>query len=601
MEATSQPPAATPARPPSLLSATGVAAGEAARLLRDWQRARLPDWRAAPVAPAASDEVTALAYCFWRPEEMPLHFFTIEAAFRATWAQCGRLRSKLVAGSLFPGLTAFCEAEGVEVEVAPELTGSLRAMNRDCILKLHTRFDTSHVLIIQNDGFPLRPGLRRFVGLCDYVGAPWEPPAWPARLLFPPSRHAVGNGGFSLRSRRICEMASWHYRRGLRAIPESWFTTEDVFYCRVLPRLSRRCRRALTYAPPEVAGSFSFEACGGHLPGERLPFGFHGPWAFRVLCRRHEAVRTAQACRRQARRVAGKACRTFAVVPLCRPSPATLRRWIAWAGQVDRLLLFDNTPRPPGEPPAAEIAGGGPPNLTWVAEGANRGVAHAYNHAARMAQAENCTHLLTLDQDSEPPDGMAEKLHGALSAAEWRRTGLIGPLHVETAAGQRPQETVSFVDGLMSSGNLVNLAAWKIAGGYNEDLFVDHVDTDFCLRLRLAGFRIARHNGLPMPHRLGASRTHSFLGRQVVVSHHPPVRRYLMARNTVALVRAHGRRVPGLRSRQTRELLATACKVLLFERRKGAQMLAILRGLRDGLARRGGGDICAEALAEEQR
>ena len=246
-----------------------------------WQRTQLPRWRSQPAAPPVTDQVTALAYCFWPPEHMRERFYTIEAAFRATWEQCGRLRSKLVASHRFPELEAFCEQEGVALDLAPELCGSIAAMSRDCIHSLHRRFETPYVLIIQNDGFPLRPGLETFVGSYDYIGAPWCIPTWYAALLFPPPAYTVGNGGFSLRSKRICELVAHYARRGLRWVPESWFTTEDIFYCRVLPRCSKRCRRILRYAPPEVAGRFSLEASEAFLPPDGRTFGFHGEHAFR--------------------------------------------------------------------------------------------------------------------------------------------------------------------------------------------------------------------------------------------------------------------------------------------------------------------------------
>jgi hypothetical protein len=249
--------------------------------IASWQREQLPRWRALPATPPVTDQVTALAYCFWPPERMADLFFSIEAAFRATWEQCGRLRSKLVASHRFPELDAFCEKEGVALDLAPELSGSLAAMSHDCIHNLHRRFETPYVLIIQNDGFPLQPGLETFVGPYDYIGAPWGTPTWYTGLLFPPPAYTVGNGGFSLRSKRICELAAHTARHGLRWVPESWFTTEDIFYCRVLPRGSRRCRRMLRYAPPDVAGRFSLEANEAFLPPDGRTFGFHGTHAFR--------------------------------------------------------------------------------------------------------------------------------------------------------------------------------------------------------------------------------------------------------------------------------------------------------------------------------
>ena len=271
--------------------------------------------------------------------------------------------------------------------------------------------------------------------------------------------------------------------------------------------------------------------------------------------------------------------RVLAVVPLYHPSQAIWERWIRWAAGIDRLLLFDNTPEA-REPAAYCPAPSG--NVTYVAAGGNCGVAAAFNAAARMAARGDCTHILTLDQDSVPPPDLAVTLFRSLPSAEWLRTGLVGPQHAREDIHLSERVDTAPVEGLMSSGCLVNLDAWRAVGGYNEQFFMDHVDSDFCLRLRRAGYQIVCCNQVVMPHRLGASRVHVLLGRRFLVNHHPPARRYTMARNTVGLCSLYGRNFPGLRRRQTRELAGLAIKILLFERRKGAQLIAILRGLWDG-------------------
>jgi GT2 family glycosyltransferase len=42
----------------------------------------------------------------------------------------------------------------------------------------------------------------------------------------------------------------------------------------------------------------------------------------------------------------------------------------------------------------------------------------------------------------------------------------------------------------MSSGNLLNLAAFKQVGAYNESFFIDYVDHEYCLRLKKKRFSI---------------------------------------------------------------------------------------------------------------
>ena len=253
--------------------------------LSDWQRLALPALRQAPPPPAGRNDVTALAYFFWDDARIDSLFYTVESAFRMTWRCCGRQPSVLVTNRATPAMQAFCAETGVTLDVDPTLTGGVPRMNLDCIRHLHRRFATEYVLIVQSDGFPLRSGLDAFVGPYDYVGAPWLPPSWYTRLLFPPARYSVGNGGLTLRSRRICEQAAWHYQRRYKWLPYCWFLVDDVFYARVLPRFERSYRQTMRFASPVTAARFSFEANESALAasGNTLPFGFHSSSGFQRL------------------------------------------------------------------------------------------------------------------------------------------------------------------------------------------------------------------------------------------------------------------------------------------------------------------------------
>ena len=89
--------------------------------------------------------------------------------------------------------------------------------SRFMLRQLHGYIDTSHVLCVQWDGYVLDPN-----GWCnsflehDYIGAPW--PQFD-------DAYTVGNGGFSLRSRRLLQACT-----KLNAETEQG---EDVTICRV--------------------------------------------------------------------------------------------------------------------------------------------------------------------------------------------------------------------------------------------------------------------------------------------------------------------------------------------------------------------------------
>lgn len=129
------------------------------------------------------------------------------------------------------------------------------------IKKLGTHFTTSHVLVINDDGYVQNekawdPHWLDF----DYIGAPWE--WYPVRC--------VGNGGFSLRSKRLCDILAKdnHINN---------FHPEDDMICRQYrPYLEEKY--GIKFATIEQARQFSIEAWAQPLAGRRYngQFGFHG-------------------------------------------------------------------------------------------------------------------------------------------------------------------------------------------------------------------------------------------------------------------------------------------------------------------------------------
>lgn len=139
-------------------------------------------------------------------------------------------------------------------------------MLRGLVPHLHT----SHLLVVQWDGFVIDPSRwdRAFLE-CDYIGAPW-------RDL--PDELAVGNGGFSLRSRRL-----------LHALldPDVQVShPEDLSICKV-NRAILQGRHGIRFASRALADRFSYERI--EAPGPT--FGFHGLFNFHRELSRDELHR----------------------------------------------------------------------------------------------------------------------------------------------------------------------------------------------------------------------------------------------------------------------------------------------------------------------
>ena len=227
-----------------------------------------------------NSKVTILVYTFPSPGQETAAFAKIAASVERTWKYCGELKTVIVASYRFTAVESFAvNHSNVELQIEPSLVpGNIKTMSMDCIKKLYTRFDTPYVLIVQDDGFPVRAGLEEFVGKIDFWGAPIICDGWKRKAFYAIGMGAF-NGGFSLRSRRLCEYASRMWFAFFRHVlkEDSPHLGEDFYYTtwlRLLPSTWLKFR----FPGERAAFRFAFDALEGKvtLPTDVQPFGRHG-------------------------------------------------------------------------------------------------------------------------------------------------------------------------------------------------------------------------------------------------------------------------------------------------------------------------------------
>lgn len=156
---------------------------------------------------------------------------------------------------LFSDAEGIVLPDGIEQVRIPRLHSSAD-YSRFVLHDLVRWVETSHCLIVQWDGFILDAGAWDPAFLdCDYIGAPWPQFS---------DGHDVGNGGFSLRSRRLMECCL-----------EPQFVDDGRAEDLVVARLNRdwlEKERDIRFADRASAARFSFER--DHVA--KRTFGFHG-------------------------------------------------------------------------------------------------------------------------------------------------------------------------------------------------------------------------------------------------------------------------------------------------------------------------------------
>lgn len=142
------------------------------------------------------------------------------------------------------------------------------------VYELFKYIKTDFVLIIQDDGFVINPDKwdSEFLKY-DYIGAAFPVP-YPDDMISYRNPFGelirVGNGGFSLRSKRILSLAT---ELNFEWKPYFNFWNEDGFYAVHNRHIYEQ--HGCVYAPIEIAVKFSHEKDLPETSGIK-PFGFHG-------------------------------------------------------------------------------------------------------------------------------------------------------------------------------------------------------------------------------------------------------------------------------------------------------------------------------------
>ncbi len=148
-----------------------------------------------------------------------------------------------------------------------------------CIYKLIEHVETEFMLMIHPDGFVINPDswTDEFMEW-DYIGAPW--PLMDTAFIDPFGKNQrVGNGGFTLRSRKVLEVPQ------IEKIP--FEVNEGTFYKHMNAGAYNEdgniCvhnrhlfeKHGVQFAPVEVAAQFSHEIPVPETKDIKKPFGFH--------------------------------------------------------------------------------------------------------------------------------------------------------------------------------------------------------------------------------------------------------------------------------------------------------------------------------------
>lgn len=251
--------------------------------------------------------------------------------------------------------------------------------------------------------------------------------------------------------------------------------------------------------------------------------------------------------------------------------------------QVDKVYCYDNSE---SSDPALVLRLQQLPNLEYAADHENRGLPYAINRIAQKAIAEDFQWLITFDQDSEPmPDMIPNMIQFAQHYKKIDETGIIAPLIQDgkTEFGI-PAAPYSFYDKVYQSGAMHNLHILEKIQGYDEKLFIDQVDYEYCIRLILNGYKIIKLNNAILQHNRddNAAKLEYRKGKRYYRNKYSAIRCYYIVRNNLYC----GKKYKELNRpywADTRRNIEVIMKTACMESLKGKKMKAIICGWLDYL------------------
>ena len=264
------------------------------------------------------------------------------------------------------------------------------------------------------------------------------------------------------------------------------------------------------------------------------------------------------------------------MVTLYNPSEDNISNISNYIDVIDKLYIFDNSD-------GVDNSNMLPKNkkIVYITEKENKGIAYSMNVCARKAIKDGYNYLLTMDQDSRMNSDIINKMVDFLKKTKEKKIGLISPYQDIDSKDEISDKEYEDQIEMMTSGNIIDLKAYEEIGGFKDWLFIDCVDTDYCMNLHKHGYKVLRLNKIIMKHDLGHLEVHRLFNKEYPCYNHNPMRRYYIARNNLYINQMYHDLYPEYCDHLIRIQKGQVKRILAFEKNKFNKLKMMCRGYKD--------------------
>lgn len=242
--------------------------------------------------------------------------------------------------------------------------------------------------------------------------------------------------------------------------------------------------------------------------------------------------------------------------------------------QVNKIIIVDNASKNIGiiESEFGEL-------VNVIKNQSNYGIAKALNIGMENFKFLGYKWVLTLDQDSVCPDNLMAEFKNKMAD---ERVGIICPdvyyVGKQNTNQVNNRERFIKIDACMTSASLTRIDAWEFSGKFNDFYFIDFVDNDFCMKLKLNGYIIFRANKVLIHHCLGEAKVVKIFNKKYVKFLHSPFRTFYMVRNNILFIKQYKENLNVMK--EIIKLLYIVMNILLFSDYRYRHIKNIVAGIK---------------------
>ena len=220
------------------------------------------------------------------------------------------------------------------------------------------------------------------------------------------------------------------------------------------------------------------------------------------------------------------------------------------------------------------------PKIIFIANPQNEGIAKPLNKALQIAGNQN-QWLLTMDQDSSFNPAQVTAYFKAFNRHFYRTkdVAIVCPNHTaqkQSTTNDEYKETIRAI----TSGSIINTKICQKLGGFDEKLFIDDVDLEYCYRCVVTGYKIIQFPNIFLNHALGTQKQAGYFSvfKKSGRSLHSPFRIYFMVRNFLYVSLKYKKYLPQEIKQRRKGLLVMLKNNLLFSGKFFAVLVAAIKG-----------------------